>query len=91
MKEVQPSEKRFSSWSYVIKADQQVLASFTSASLAYGHWLAYAEKYNRPDDPLCTCVRYRVRLDPYELQQQDITLSFMKAWESLKQSKKSES
>lgn len=87
MKEVQLSDKRFTRWTYVVKADQQVLGSFPSASLAYGHWLAYAEKYNKPDDPICSCTRYRVRVLPYELQQQDVTLSFMKMWENLLQSK----
>lgn len=73
----------YSAWVYVLRADDQVLGAFTSASVAYGHWVAYAEKYNLPDSPLCTCQRYRVRLDPYDMQQQDITMGFMRAWESL--------
>lgn len=89
MKDDQPSGMRFSPWSYVVKLDENVIGSFVSGSVAYGHWLAAAEKYSGPDDPLCTCTRFRVRLNPYELQQQDITLNFVRAWESIHQSSKS--
>lgn len=81
-----PSGMRYSGWCYVLRADDYVLGAFVSASTAYGHWLAYAEKYNTPDSPICTCVRYRVRLDPYDMQSQDVTMNFMRAWESLNQS-----
>lgn len=81
-----PSGMRYSGWCYVLRADDHVLGAFVSASTAYGHWLAYAEKYNTPDSPLCTCVRYRVRLNPYDMQSQDVTMNFMRAWESLHQS-----
>lgn len=82
-----PSGLRYSGWCYVLRADDHVLGAFVSASTAYGHWLAYAEKYNTPDSPLCTCVRYRVRLNPYDLQSQDVTMNFMRAWEHFHQCK----
>lgn len=81
------SGSKYSGWCYVLSADDHVLGAFLSASVAYGHWLAYAEKYNTPDSPLCTCVRYRVRLDPYVMQSQDVTMNFMRAWESIHHSK----
>lgn len=81
-----PSGMKYSGWCYVLRADDHVLGAFVSASTAYGHWLAYAEKYNTPDSPLCTCVRYRVRLNPYDMQSQDVTMNFMRAWESIHKS-----
>lgn len=84
------SVSKFSPWSYVLMIDDQCVGAFSSAALAYGHWLAYAEKYNTPDAPFAHCARYRYRLDPYEAQQQDMTMVFVRQWQTIREMKQKE-
>lgn len=81
------SKTKFSPWSYVLQVNDAVVGAFVSASLAYGHWLAYAERYSNPDDPFVHCTRFRYCLEPYEQQQQDVTMLFMKQWQRIRDSK----
>ena len=84
------SKSKFSPWTYVLQIDDQVVGAFVSASLAYAHWLAYAEKYSNPDAPFAHCSRFRYCLDPYEPQQQDMTLIFARQWQAIRELKQKE-
>lgn len=81
-------KKKFTPWTYVVKVEDTVLGAFTSVSMAYGHWLAYAEKYSNPDDPFVHCSRYRYCMKPYEAQQEDVTMLFIKQWQVIRDTKK---
>lgn len=81
------SKKKFSPWTYVLMIDDRCVGAFVSASLAYAHWLAYAEKYSSPDAPFAHCSRFRYCLDPYEPQQQDMTLVFARQWQTIREMK----
>lgn len=81
------SKPKFSPWSYVLLVNDTVVGAFASASLAYGHWLAFAEKYSNPDDPFVSVQRYRYCLDPYTPEQQDLTMVFVKQWQRIREMK----
>lgn len=79
--------QKFTPWTYVVQIDETVVGAFHSASLAYAHWLAYAEKYSNPDSPFAHCSRFRYCLDPYTPQQQDVTLNFARQWQAIREFK----
>ena len=82
------SKSKFTPWTYVLQVEENVLGAFTSVSLAYAHWLAYAEKYSNPDDPFVHCSRYRYCMDPYQPEHQDVTMLFIKQWQVIRDHKK---
>lgn len=82
------SNSKYSVWTYVLQLDEKVVGAFSSAALAYGHWLVYAERFSSPDSPFCHCSRFRVRLEPYDMQQQDMTLFFARQWQAIRDQKK---
>lgn len=81
------SKQKFTPWTYVLQIDDQVVGAFSSAYLAYAHWLHAAEKYSSPDAPFAHCSRYRYCIDPYEPQQQDMTLIFARQWQAAREIK----
>lgn len=81
------SKKKFTPWCYVLQIDENVVGAFTSVSVAYAHWLALAEKFSSPDAPFVHCSRFRCCLDPYEHQQQDMTLIFARQWQAIREMK----
>lgn len=80
------SKKKHSPWSYVVQSDDKPVGAFPSASLAYFVWKAwvdYVDRRFKPDcRPFISCNRYRALYDPsFNVQAQDVTLSFMRMWE----------
>lgn len=84
------SKSKTTPWTYVLQIDDHVVGAFASASLAYAHWLAYAEKYSNPDSPFAHCSRFRYCLDPYQPEQQDMTLIFARQWQAIRELKQKE-
>lgn len=84
------SKPKFCTWSYVLLLNDTVVGAFPSASLAYAHWLAFAEKYSNPDDPFVSCKRYRYCMDPYFPEEQDVTMLFIKQWQTIRDLKEKE-
>ena len=82
------NKKKFTPWTYVLQIDENVVGAFTSVALAYAHWLHFAEKYSAPDAPFAHCSRFRYCMDPYEPQQQDMTLVFARHWQAIRETKK---
>lgn len=84
------SKKKFTPWTYVLQVDENVVGAFTSVSLAYAHWIVYAEKYSTPDAPFAHCSRFRYCMDPYTSEQQDVTLMFARQWQVAREVKQKE-
>lgn len=84
------SKSKFLPWTYVLQVDDRVVGAFVSASLAYAHWIAYAERFSSPDAPFAHCSRYRYCLDPYTPEQQDMTLVFARQWQAIRELKTKE-
>ena len=84
------SKPKFTPWTYVLQVDEQVVGAFSSAALAYAHWLACAEKYSNPDSPFAHCSRFRYCLDPYTPEHQDVTLNFARQWQAIRELKQKE-
>lgn len=74
---------KFTPWVYVLQLDDNVVGAFTSAALAYAHWLACAEKYSTPDAPFAHCSRFRYSMDPYMPEHQDMTMIFARQWQAI--------
>lgn len=77
-------KSKFTPWVYVLSLDDQVVGGFTSAALAYAHWLAFAEKYSSPDAPFAHVSRYRYSMDPYMPEHQDVTMIFARQWQAIR-------
>lgn len=80
--------KKHSAWSYVVLNDDKPVGAFPSASLAFFVWKAYVDYNDRTFDPdsrpFVSVNRFRAKYDPFCVEPQDMTLSFMRVWEMQK-------
>lgn len=76
-------KKKTSPWSYVVDLDGKVVGSFPSSALAFFVWKTYVDwtfrKYSDAEErPFVSCNRFRAKYDPFGVEGQDLTMTFIK-------------